>query len=481
MSVSANLKDEYINPISNIELIQNKIDETDKSESYSNKFILRTGRPGHLYLKPVYTAFTKTNLGSIPSKLEKTLIKTDTNKPLSKFINNTMPSFNKKKELNSSKKKGKEKEKEKKKFPPSFSSKGYGVGFVSKVSRFGESLSAYEPGPADYSPEKNFTLLSKVENSTFGKSFFKRKTSMSLTNYSNNLTPRDHIRSSSTSKSNMREYYDKEYNDTYNDKSDKKTGTYNFNSTSDRFKGGVFGIKNKNPGPGKYFFNTNNILVKEPDKLSPEFILPQPKKINTIKFYGLNKNEKKQFGFHLSNKKKNGKIIYVSKGFHYNNNDISSSNKKFDRSNISFENNSTKITSVITNNNNNSSALPSIYKANKKNKNSSANTQTDYISMNPEYNISSVNGLDDSKKLVNNIKKIIKFQKKDNFSLSSPRWDQGFFHDNASHFQVPGPAYYTPKLQNSKKSFNLNNRDFIYTNSLPFKNDEYYTTSSVLI
>ena len=91
-----------------------------------------------------------------------------------------MPSFNKKKESSPYKKegkgKGKEKEKEKKKFPPSFSSKGYGVGFVSKVSRFRESLSAYEPGPADYSPEKNFTLLSKVENSTFGKSFFKRKT-----------------------------------------------------------------------------------------------------------------------------------------------------------------------------------------------------------------------------------------------------------------------------------------------------------------
>lgn len=405
MSVSSKIQDEYIiNPISNIELIQRNIDETDKSDFNSNKFFLRTGRPGHLYLKPNYTAFTKTNLGSIPSKLEKTLIKTDTNKPLSKFINNTMTSFNKKKELNSSPKE----EKEKKKYTPSFSSKGYGVGFVSKVSRFGESLSAYEPGPADYSPEKNFTLLSKVENSTFGQSFFKRKTSMSLSNFNNNITPRETMRSSSTSKSNMREYYNTAYNDTSNDKSsDKKNGTYNFNSTSDRFKGGVFGIKNKNPGPGKYFFNPNNILVKEPDKLSSEFVLPQPKKVNKIKFYGLNKNEKKQFGFHLSNKNKNGKIIYMSKGFHYNNNDTSSNNNKFDRSNISLENNSTKITSVITNNNNfnnsyNISALPSIYNVNKKNKNSSTNTKTDFISMNPEYNISSVNGLDDSKKLVNN-------------------------------------------------------------------------------
>ena len=75
----------------------------------------------------------------------------------------------------------------------------------------------------------------------------------------------------------------------------------------------------------------------------------------------------------------------------------------------------------------------------------------------------------------------MKFKKKDFFSLSSPRWDQGYFHDNATHFQVPGPAYYNPKIQNTKKSFNLNNKDFIYTNSLPFKNDDYYSTSSVLI
>ena len=87
------------NQISNIHLIEKNIEEIDKSNFNTTKFFLRTGRPGRLFLKPNYTAFTKTSLGSIPSKCEKTLIKSNTNKPISTFINNTISSFNKKKEL----------------------------------------------------------------------------------------------------------------------------------------------------------------------------------------------------------------------------------------------------------------------------------------------------------------------------------------------------------------------------------------------
>ena len=92
------------NLISNIQLIERNIDEIDKPNFNITKFFLRTGRPGHLFLKPNYTAFTKTNLGSIPSKLEKTLVKTDTNKPLSTYINNTLSSFNKSKDFDTKKK-----------------------------------------------------------------------------------------------------------------------------------------------------------------------------------------------------------------------------------------------------------------------------------------------------------------------------------------------------------------------------------------
>ena len=69
----------------------------------------------------------------------------------------------------------------------------------------------------------------------------------------------------------------------------------------------------------------------------------------------------------------------------------------------------------------------------------------------------------------NIIRKMLKFKKKDLFGLASPRWDQGFFHDNESHFQVPGPAYYEPRILTNKKSFNLNKKDFIYTNSVPYQ------------
>ena len=80
-------------------------------------------------------------------------------------------------------------------------------------------------------------------------------------------------------------------------------------------------------------------------------------------------------------------------------------------------------------------------------------------------------GISENKNLDSNIiiSNLLKFKKKDLFGLAAPRWDEGYYHDNDSHFQVPGPAYYEPRILNSKKSFNLNNKDFIFTNSVPFR------------
>ena len=97
MSISSLKRDEFNGPVSHIGLLQRNNDVYNKLNLNSTKFFLRTGRQGHLFLKPNYTAFTKTNLGSIPSKLEKTLIKTNTSKPISTFVNNTISLFNKKK------------------------------------------------------------------------------------------------------------------------------------------------------------------------------------------------------------------------------------------------------------------------------------------------------------------------------------------------------------------------------------------------
>ena len=60
----------------------------------SRQTVLRAGKPGKLFLKPNYTAFTKTNLGSIPSKVEKTLIKTEESIPITLTLNKQIQKIN---------------------------------------------------------------------------------------------------------------------------------------------------------------------------------------------------------------------------------------------------------------------------------------------------------------------------------------------------------------------------------------------------
>ena len=55
---------------------------------------LRVGKSGKLFLKPNYTAFTKTNLGSIPSKVEKTLLKTEESIPITLTLNKYVQKIN---------------------------------------------------------------------------------------------------------------------------------------------------------------------------------------------------------------------------------------------------------------------------------------------------------------------------------------------------------------------------------------------------
>ena len=221
--------------------------------------------------------------------------------------------------------------------------------------------------------------------------------------------------------------------------------------------------------------------MKCPDSLSPEFVLPPKKKINPINYFGINENDKKKFGFQLINKNKNKKnaSIWNNSKFIFEDNLYN----KFNKSNFSLANNSTRITSLT--NNNNSSKIPSLIFKNNMSKMYNNSLKTEYISLvsdnNKSLNLSTEDDKEKDNKIKNEKKKAIKSRKKDHFSLSPPRWDEGYFHDNESHFQVPGPAYYAPPIQNNKKSFNLNNKDFIFTNSLPFKNDNYGTISSVLI
>ena len=54
------------------------------------------------------------------------------------------------------------------------------------------------------------------------------------------------------------------------------------------------------------------------------------------------------------------------------------------------------------------------------------------------------------------------------FKLYSPRWKSIIAYNADCNFKPPGPAYYHPFLPKNKVSFNLNEKDFIYTNGLPF-------------
>ena len=181
MSLSQTLTDACEEMGSKIELINNSKELGEHSpQSNTQNFFLRVGKPGRLFLQPNYTAFTKTSLGSIPSKIEKTLLKTETNIPLTTSINNSIISSESKFNSTTTNDSKTSKKKDTKNNSKSFSSKGYGNGFVSKVARFNKYLKEYTPGPGDYNSDKLFTMENEIKKSDFGRSIFLEKTNRSL-------------------------------------------------------------------------------------------------------------------------------------------------------------------------------------------------------------------------------------------------------------------------------------------------------------
>ena len=175
MSLTQTLTDNCEELGSKIELLNSSKELGEYSpQSNTQNFFLRVGRPGHLFLQPNYTAFTKTSLGSIPSKIEKTLLKTETNVPLTTSINNSMASsqskFNSTTTNNST-----ITNLDSRTYSKSFNRKGYGNGFISKVERFSKYLKEYTPGPGDYYSDKLYSLENDVRKSYFGKSIFLEK------------------------------------------------------------------------------------------------------------------------------------------------------------------------------------------------------------------------------------------------------------------------------------------------------------------
>ena len=436
---------------------------TDKPFNSPQTF-LRVGKPGKLFLKPNYTAFTKTNLGSIPSKVEKTLIKTEESIPITVTLNKQVQKINLM-------------ENTERNYSTSYSSRGYGVGFVSKVPRFDYGKRIVYPGPGDYSPEKNDSVQNNVNKSILGKSLFNEKSIKSLRLLNTN---KDKFYTSQEILSLLRKNYNQRYlnkngnnnnniDNNNSPKNENNKGNYYFESKVKKFTGGIFNVYNKNPGPGKYFIDTE-FKIKNKEKKSPDFIEPLTKIEDPLKTFGINKHNDKK-GFYFIGSNRGGKLTNFLNGspFMGYSYDFGKTLKNIkDNKNIKDLKKNKIIALPDTNMSNNLRTLGRL-------KNKFA--LNDYLSNN---NNNSKENLNLENHFFNNIydktgmrSDLIKYKKKDYFSLSSPRWDEGNFHDNASHFQIPGPAYYQPRDQLLKRSFNLNKKDFIFTNSVPFLEKKY--------
>lgn len=458
MSLTQELEDKCENLGSKINLSKELFDDNSNSNSKiatnnsdSQRTFLRVGKPGKLILQQHYTAFTKSNLGTIPSKIEKTLIKTDVNIPITITVSKNAQKMN----CTSNEEQA---YKDPRSYSTSYSSKGYGVGFVSQVPRFKNDSSGYYPGPGQYSTEKTLSIENDMNKSNLGSSFLLRKINKSMRLPDNNnvqfFTSHELLKRLNNNVNNNRYSNSSLLDSIANNKggnSEDNKGNYYFESKVTKCKG-LFKT-NDNPGPGRYFIDTR-YKIKNENKISPNFIIPKKKKDNPLKTFWVDDNDEKQVGFGLIDNKKNGKIATFWNGAPTfgNSYDFGKPIKNVNRFNT-IENNIVSLP--------NNDIYKKLQRFRDKKKRSLTEEKYDY-----NYN-----------KYIN--KKLVKkdlsiFRRKDLFRLASPRWDQGIYHDNQSHFQNPGPAYYNPKVQSPKRSFNVNNKSFIYTNSVPYREISNY-------
>lgn len=485
MSLTQNIKDDCENLGNTIVLSHEAFEEesniTTNNSTDNQRLFLRVGKPGKLFLEPHYTAFTKTNLGSIPSKIEKTLIKTEESVPITITLNKNI-----RKNIDTSE--DDQTSRDYRNSSTSFSSKGYGVGFVSQVPRF-QNNRIILPGPGHYSPDKILSVENDVNKSIFGKSLFldNNTKSLQLLNNDDNhfFTSQELLKRLKNQQYNNRYLNNLTYDSFSNNNnasnisnSDEKKGNYFFDSKVKKFSGGMFDTGNKNPGPGRYFVNTD-FKIKNKNRKSPDFMEPTKKKESPEKNFGLLKNNEKKIGFNLIDNKKNGKISTFwngapSFGNSYDFGKTIKNGKKMKETDNNYEyifsNNMVKIPDNATSMN--LKKLATLRFRTKDNFNIKDKKDGSLTKSRYRYDFTYDKDKNENSDLI--MKDLLKFRRKDFFGLAPPRWDEGIFHDNGSHFQIPGPAYYDPKFQSPKRSFNFNTKDFIFTNSVPFKEVKKY-------
>ncbi len=255
-----------------------------------------------------YTAFTKSNLGTIPSKVEKTLIKTDINIPITITVSKNSQKMN-----NTST--DEQTNKDPRSYSTSYSSKGYGIGLLSQVPRFKKDMvSGYYPGPGQYTTEKEVPTENYMNKSNLSNSILLKKINKSMRLPENNnvqfFTSQELLKKlNNNNNANNNRYLNDSVLDTISNNkyghSKDNNGNYYFESKVTKCKG-LFRT-NDNPGPGRYFLDTK-YKIKNENKISPNFMIPIKKEDNPLKTLGLDENAEKQIGFSLIENKKMEKL-----------------------------------------------------------------------------------------------------------------------------------------------------------------------------
>ena len=389
---------------SNTELsMPSNIVTIDNLNEYKENFFRKTSYKGKLFKGPNWTAYNKENLGSIPRTVEKALVEDKKGMTKVGFSTQTERFFPKPDSSKQCPGPGSYNISGDMDFTRTstsfYSSKGFGNGFVSQSERFNDSslyYSKYAPGPGDYQPQKRGSIADDINKMLLAKSLYNNKKTRSLKVKGQSPGPGHY--------NPIMDTFDLKW------KINKYKGEDAvFQSIVPRFK------KKKGldvPGPGKYFKDEYYIDYNDKNKpktMSYFFKNPSAKKVDLLQKYDIKtKQEKEDARFKLITQKGN-KIFNSVGAIGITAKDIYKiRNKGFLYGNVGKE--------------------PTLY----------------------EQQLVMANGGISSEQGMEYIHRIIhKPEKPDNFQLFEPRWKK-----NELALKVPGPAYYHPKIQQKKLSFN---------------------------
>jgi hypothetical protein len=389
---------------SNTELsMPSNIVTIDNLNEYKENFFRKTSYKGKLFKGPNWTAYNKENLGSIPRTVEKALVEDKKGMTKVGFSTQTERFFPKPDSSKQCPGPGSYNISGDMDFTRTstsfYSSKGFGNGFVSQSERFNDSslyYSKYAPGPGDYQPQKRGSIADDINKMLLAKSLYNNKKTRSLKVKGQSPGPGHY--------NPIMDTFDLKW------KINKYKGEDAvFQSIVPRFK------KKKGldvPGPGKYFKDEYYIDYNDKNKpktMSYFFKNPSAKKVDLLQKYDIKtKQEKEDARFKLITQKGN-KIFNSVGAIGITAKDIYKiRNKGFLYGNIGKE--------------------PTLY----------------------EQQLVMANGGISNEQGMEYIHRIIhKPEKPDNFQLYEPRWKK-----NELALKVPGPAYYHPKIQQKKLSFN---------------------------